>query len=168
MLLLFAVMALASALVAVYLFISKSGDSKQMSPEDRPVMDRSNSATDRIVADAVSRIIVGIPFGAPYPILLSVGAGANAATTAENLQGLLGKDARIIFSKVEIRADVAVPDISTHGSHVNTEIRTVVPPPLIVLRVSESDGLVYIAARDPGTDPLGPPDRGWLWVLSTQ
>jgi hypothetical protein len=167
-LLLFAGTALAGTLVVASVRGGQAGETKQTLPKEKPAMDKSNPAMDRVVADALARIAGGMPAGAPYPILLSVGEGANASTAAENLRRLLGKDARVVFSKVETKAGGPVPDINAPGSHVNTETRTVVPPPRIVLRVSEFDGRVYIAAREPGADPLGPPDRGWLWVLSTQ
>jgi hypothetical protein len=114
---------------------------------------------------AARRVLDMLPAASPYPLLLQVGEGLLAEPAGKALRLALSCDKRIVFSTVVHRALAPVPDSSTAGGHVNAVADTVQPQPLLVLRVSESAGTLYIAARQPGDDPLGPPDAGWLWVL---
>jgi hypothetical protein len=123
------------------------------------------NAPSTLASQAAMRVLATLPAGHPYPVLLQVGEGPLAERAGKSLRLALACDPRIVFSTVVHEALGPVPDSSTVGGHVNAVADKVQPQPLLVLRVSESAGTLYMAARDPGRDPLGPPDAGWLWVL---
>jgi hypothetical protein len=123
------------------------------------------SPRERLVNEAAERILAGAKPGESWPILLSVGPGENASATAEALRRALARDPRIAWTKSERHHGEPMADPSVPGGHVNTEEWVFTPPPLLVVRVFEAAGVLTIAAREPGADPLGPPVDGWLWQL---
>ena len=125
----------------------------------------SASPAASLASQAAQRVLAQIPANGSYPVLLQVGAGSQAEPAGKALRHALACHPRVVFSTVSRHTLPSVPDSSTAGGHVNPVADTVQPRPLLVLRVSESAGTLYIAARAPGADPLGPPDAGWLWVL---
>lgn len=126
---------------------------------------RTMNSQKTLVNQAALRVLATLPPGSSFPVLLQVGEGSLAEPAGKALRLALACDTRIVFSSVVHQALAPVPDSSVASGHVNAVADTVQPRPSLVLRVSESAGTLYIAARDPGRDPLGPPDAGWLWVL---
>jgi len=102
---------------------------------------------------------------ATFAILWSVGAGEGAESTAAALRAAFQGETRVVFSRATQTHQAPVADPSTGTGHTNVTGQSFDPWPNVVVRVSESNGRVYVAARAPGSDPLGPPDEGWLWVL---
>lgn len=130
-----------------------------------PTMKATDTPAQTLAQQAARQVLAGLPAGAGYPLLLQVGDGVLAGQAGQALRAALACDARIVFASVRHEPLAPVPDASTAAGHVNAVADTVQPWPRLVLRVSESAGILYIAAREPGSDPLGPPDAGWLWVL---
>lgn len=126
---------------------------------------RTMNEPSTLANQAAQRVLATLPKGSPYAVLLQLGEGALAEPAGRVLQQALACDKRIVFSTVVHQPLAPLPDAVAAGGHVNAVSDTVQPRPHLVLRVSESAGTLYIAARDPGRDPLGPPDAGWLWVL---
>src|SRR5581483_2201671 len=134
-------------------------------PQRTVVTPPDPSTDDDLVTAAVARVTSAHAPGTAYALLLSVGEGERATRAADRLRAMLSREAGVVFSTVQRAQGGPVADPGTPGGHVNTEGYVVTPPPALVLRVSESGGRLYIAARSPGSDPLGPPDNGWAWVL---
>jgi len=124
-----------------------------------------NKPSDAPIDQAVQRICAALPAAGPFALLIQSGGGAAAEAATKALRAALAKEPRIVLSSVERRTLPPVADPSAAAGHVNTESFAVQPPPRLVLRISEGSGKLYIAAREPGSDPLGPPDNGWLWVI---
>lgn len=127
----------------------------------------NTSPTASLVDQAVQRLCAALPPQGPFAVLLQGGAGPKAEAAARSLRSALAAEPRFVLSSVQRKPAPPVADPGGAGGHVNPEVFTVQPPPRLVLRVSEAAGKLYIAARDPGSDPLGPPDAGWLWVLES-
>lgn len=117
------------------------------------------TAAKKVLADAS-------PDRGPLAVFLQTGAGERAAAAAARLRGLL-TGPRVIFSKVELKPAGPLPDADRPGEHVNQTVAVWSPPPQLVVSVSQSDGVLFIAARPPGRDALGPAENGWAWVLSS-
>lgn len=137
-------------------------------PAQRTCPPRRNAVVNdpvALAAEAARRILAGLTPDRPYVVLLQTGDGARAKAAGEALRAALACDQRIALAEVvrEHRAPAADPD--RPQQHVNVVADIVRPPPALVVRVSESGPVLYIAARLPGADPLGPPDDGWLWVM---
>ena len=150
------------AMLAVLAALSATASTQP--PTCRTVMKETTTPAAALADQAAQRVLAALPAG-PYPVLLQVGEGALAEPAGRALRQALACDRRIVFATVVRQALPPVADISVAGGHVNAVADTLQPRPLLVLRVSESAGTLYIAAREPGSDPLGPPDAGWLWVL---
>ncbi len=133
-------------------------------PEEASMTETAPSRT-ALVARATARILSDAPAAGEWPVLLSVGPGSEAAAVAAELRRALGGDPRVRFSEAAKRPAPPVPDPSVPGGHVHAVEWTVEPPPRLVVRVFEDPGLVTVAARDPGEDPLGPPLAGWRWQV---
>lgn len=130
-----------------------------------PKCPRTMNEPTPLAAQAAQRVLAALPATGPYAVLLQEGGGSLAEPAAKALREALACDKRIVFSNVVRQPLAPVADASAAGGHVNAVADSVLPRPLLVLRVSESAGTLYIAARDPGRDPLGPAEAGWLWVL---
>lgn len=122
---------------------------------------------EALTAMAVERIRAEGTPGTPLAVLLSTGDGARASAVTDALRRSLANPPGVVFSTVQHSPQAPVADPGTPGGHVNPEGFAVTPWPHVVVRVSVSGATLYIAARPPGTDPLGPPDNGWTWVLSS-
>jgi hypothetical protein len=125
-------------------------------------------SVDALISEGTTRLRNAVPASGPHSILLSIGAGERAAEVATALRRALEENPRIVFASVTSVPGPPVADEGTPGGHVNTVETRVDPPPQVVVRISEADGRVYLAARLPGSDPLGPPTNGWLWALSAR
>ena len=123
---------------------------------------------DSVVKDAVARLKAMIPRDGRMVILLTGGAGDSAAKASASIRSAFSGEPKVAFARVEQKPAAPVPDASAPGQHVNPVQTSIDPRPTVVVHVSESDGKLYVAARSPGRDPLGPPESGWLWVLNTQ
>lgn len=128
-------------------------------------MNETNPPSAALAALAAQKVLAAMPAGGPYAVLLQLGEGALAGPAGKALRQALACDRRVVFSTVEHRSLPPVADSAAAGGHVDAVADTVQPWPRLVLRVSEAAGTLYIAAREPGNDPLGPPEAGWLWVL---
>ena len=73
----------------------------------------------------------------------------------------------MVLSRVESSDAPPIADPSVSTGHVHPIEFRLVPPPVLVVVLSESKGVLYVAARD-GSDPLGPATNGWLWVLTAR
>ena len=86
---------------------------------------------------------------------------------AEELRRVLAADSQVVFSKAESHHASPLPSPSVSTGHVHAVETRVVPTPAFVVRLSESNGALYIALRD-GSDALAPPVNGWLWILEAR
>lgn len=118
-----------------------------------------------LVSDAASRLRASMPARGTFAIFMSVGGGDASASTAASLRAAFEGDARVVFSRVSQSPGAPVAEPSTGSGHVHAVDQGFDPWPDVVVRVSEAGGVVHIAARPPGADPLGPADQGWTWVL---
>lgn len=129
------------------------------------IADEAVLATDdALVEQAFTRLLESAAGKDRCPLLLQKGLGARVDAAKAKLDGMLAKDARFVWSVASSTHGEPVPDGA--GGHVNTVEWRVDPAPCLVLVIGESDGVLRIAARLPGPDPLGP-SRDWAWMLST-
>ena len=125
------------------------------------------NAADKVVNDAVARLKSMLPRDGRLVILLTGGAGDTASSASASLRSAFSGEPKVVFARVEQKPAAPVSDPGAPGQHVNPVQFRIDPTPTVVVHVSESDGKLYVAARAPGRDPLGPPEQGWLWVLNT-
>jgi len=119
-----------------------------------------------LVNEAIAHLRASMPTGGgTYAVLLSVGAGDHATAIAAELRFALARDPRIVFVGTSLGPGAPVSDPTNALQHVDSEREGFVPWPSVVVRVSEVNGQVSIAARLPGRDPLGPPEDGWTWQV---
>ncbi|MFY0576311.1 hypothetical protein ACN28S_19865 [Cystobacter fuscus] len=130
-------------------------------------MSSPDSPADALIPEALSRLRAAMPPRGDYCILLIIGSGEAAARAAAGFRKALEQEPRVRFARVSARPAPPVEDPNVPGGHVNTVQHDIEPWPDVVVRVSEAQGRFYFAARAPGTDPLGPPQSDWLWVLSS-
>lgn len=124
----------------------------------------SNPSVQDLVRDAHERLRHARPATGAFVILILPGAGEAAAAATQSLRHALAADGAV-FARIEQRQLGPVADVAVPGSHVNAIESAVTPRPTLVVRVSEGDGKLWIATREPGADPVGG-DQPWLWVIS--
>ncbi len=124
----------------------------------------SNHSVQDLVGDAHQRLRQARPATGAFVILILPGAGDAAAAATQALRHALEADGTV-FARVEQRQAGPVADVAVPGGHVNETDTVVTPRPTLVVRISEGDGKLWIAARQPGADPVGG-DQPWLWTIS--
>ncbi|MGR8931677.1 MAG: hypothetical protein ACU836_13630 [Gammaproteobacteria bacterium] len=120
---------------------------------------------EQILDESIHRLITAKSAQKGLTILLQVGAGNVTETIKGQLKSRLEKESGFKFSSVEQQQEEPVADISVEGGHVHPSQFVIIPYPDLVVSISEYQNQLYIAARLAGSDPLGPPENGWLWVL---
>ncbi|MBP9086923.1 MAG: hypothetical protein KBG15_12435 [Kofleriaceae bacterium] len=128
-------------------------------------MANSFSSNELLVQEVVRRMIAMLPPEGSLAVLLQLGQGPEAAQAKANLLASVKDEERIVWSQVTSQPGEPVADTSRPGAHVNTVKSQVEPAPHVVLLVNVNEGHLYMAARPPGPDALGPPTAGWTWVL---
>jgi hypothetical protein len=124
----------------------------------------SNQSIQDLVRDARERLRHARPATGAFVILILPGAGEAATAATQALRRALEADG-VVLARVEQRQLGPVADTAVPGSHVNETESSVTPRPTLVVRISEGDGKLWIATRQPGADPVGG-DEPWMWVIS--
>ena len=137
-------------------------------PRDRGAL--NHAPTDvALVALAVTRIRASAAQGAPIVVFVSGGAGRRIERAVDALRNSLTQVPTVTLASESATPRPPVADPNHRGGHVHTTEISVTPWPTIVVWVSESESnpSLFISARPPGRDPLGPADQGWAWMLSS-
>lgn len=124
-------------------------------------------SSSSLVVEATARLRGMMPPSGTFAIFWSLGAGEGATSTAAALRAALQDDARVVSSRVTHSHEAPVADPSSGTGHVHAVSERFDPWPNVVVRVSESNGRVYVAARAPGSDPFDFSEEGWSWVLAS-
>ena len=133
--------------------------------EQAPVSSTFRTTVDNLAGEAARRIRETSPSAGP--IALFVTAGQGGVAIAESVRRELARDPRVVFSTVETTHGEPIADSSVSTAHVHPVETRVIPTPMMVIVCSESNGVLYVAARN-GDDPLEPPRHGWLWILEAR
>lgn len=123
-------------------------------------------SNELLLQNVRERLIAMLPATGTFAVLLQLGQGPVAARAKTDLLASLQAEQRIVWSQVTSQPGPPVADNARPGQHVNTVATSIQPPPQLVLLVNVVDQRLFIAARPPGADPLGPPTADWTWVLS--
>jgi hypothetical protein len=134
-------------------------------PEASPVPPRARPASvSALVDDVVRRVLGAAKPGERIAILLQLHDERSPIAAA--VRAALAREPRVIFSTTRKRelGPVATPETAT--GHTNAVDFVCEPRPALVLLIREDKetGLTYVASRDAGPDPLGPPSS-WAWTL---
>lgn len=130
------------------------------------VSPNSFASNAQLVDEVARRLTAMLPPQGTLAVLVQLGQGEAAARAKADLVARLAAEKRIVWSQVSSQPGGPLPDSTRPGQHVNTVQRRIEPPPQLVMLVNVSQDKLYMAARPPGADPLGPPDAGWTWVLN--
>lgn len=129
-------------------------------------MSTSFPSNELLIQEGARRLIAMVPAGGTLAVWMELGPGPVAAQAKADLLARLQGDKRIVWSQTSSQPGGPVADPSRPGQHVNTVTSRIDPKPQLVLLVSFSQGRLYLGARPPGLDPLGPQTTEWTWLLN--